>query len=105
MTAKDQIIEKKNQLSEKAKEIAHTAEEKATMASHSAGEGLEKVASVVRRGSTSAADRFEQVGSYLQQHDMRDMTGELTTVIRNNPIPSLIAGLAAGFLIGRVLAR
>jgi hypothetical protein len=51
------------------------------------------------------AERLEAGGQYLQEHGMRDMTGELHSLIRRYPVQSLLVGLGFGFLLGRMANR
>jgi len=61
--------------------------------------GSEKISNI----ATAAADRLETTSSYLREHDVRGMVGDLESVVKRNPGPSLIAAAAFGFLIGAAM--
>lgn len=51
----------------------------------------------------SVAHTLESGATYLEEHDVRAMAKDLAGVIRNNPIPAVLAGIGIGFLLGRTL--
>jgi ElaB/YqjD/DUF883 family membrane-anchored ribosome-binding protein len=59
----------------------------------------------VERFTRAAADGLESTASYLRRHDLSRMAGDLTTMVRENPLPSVVAAAAIGFIVGRVLTR
>ena len=52
----------------------------------------------VQRGISGASE-------YVKSHDMDDVLAEARTVARRNPRVAIVALLAVGFLIGRMLRR
>jgi ElaB/YqjD/DUF883 family membrane-anchored ribosome-binding protein len=52
--------------------------------------------------ATSAADRLDATGSYVESHDLRGMVRSFG---RRHPTGSLMAATAIGFLAGSVFAR
>jgi ElaB/YqjD/DUF883 family membrane-anchored ribosome-binding protein len=105
MSAKEQIIEKKNQITTRAREIASSAEDKANEITTAAGEKIEHASDKMRQGTDSAATRLNRVGQYLQERDVRDIGRQLTGLVRKYPVPTLAVGLVAGFLVGRGLGK
>ncbi len=53
--------------------------------------------------SESIADTLESGGEYLQEKGISGMAGDVTDLIRRNPIPSLLVAVGIGFLIARSL--
>jgi len=55
--------------------------------------------------ATAVADTLEGAGSYLQQKQIKEIAGDLTNVIRQYPITSLLVGIGLGYLIARSRGR
>jgi hypothetical protein len=55
--------------------------------------------------SSTVADTLESGGRYLQEEGLQGMAEDLTAVIRRNPIPAILIGVAVGFLLGRTTSR
>ena len=51
----------------------------------------------------TVADTLESGATYLEDHDVRDIAQDLAGVVRNHPIPAVLAGIGVGFLLGRTL--
>lgn len=112
--AKDRVSDMANQAKEKANEFGRTAVQKMDESRTSAADALHSTADSLRTGAqtgsekisglaTAAADKLESTSSYLREHDVRGMMGDLEGVVRRNPGPSLIAAAAFGFLLGSAL--
>jgi ABC-type transporter Mla subunit MlaD len=78
-----------NRLGERIKSAGHNLREKAPQRGllHSASESL--------------ADSLETSGEYLQEKGISGMAGDVTELIRRNPIPALLVAVGIGFLIAR----
>ncbi len=97
----------------KAEDAASYVGKKAGDASAAVGGGLRSLGETVRdRGpengmagdaSAAVADTLDSTGRYLQEEGLKDMVGDVSTLIRRYPIPALIVGVAAGYLAGRTL--
>jgi hypothetical protein len=115
-----------SQLGQKAQEAASSAAHKAQdAASAVAGRAEDALASVGDRmsswGSTlreqaphegmvgsaasSVADQLQSGGRYLQEHGFRDMTEDLTAVVRHYPVQSVLLALGVGFFAGMASRR
>lgn len=98
---------------QKAEDAASYVGQKTGEASASVGSGLRSLGDSVReRGpeggmagnaSAAVADTLDSSGSYLQEQGLKDMVDDVSTLIRRYPIPALIVGAAAGYLIGKTL--
>lgn len=96
----------------KAEDAATYMSRKSQDASSAVGSGLRSLGATVRdRGpdegvagdATSAvADGLEHGGKYLQEETVSEMAGNVTNVIRRNPIQALLIGAIAGYFLGRV---
>jgi len=53
--------------------------------------------------SQAVASTIKHTGEYIEQEGLSGMVDDVSGVIRRNPIPAVLVGLAVGFLIGRTL--
>jgi ElaB/YqjD/DUF883 family membrane-anchored ribosome-binding protein len=53
----------------------------------------------------AVADRLESGGQYLQEHGLGDMADDLSSLIRQHPLPSMAIVFGIGFLLGGALRR
>jgi hypothetical protein len=110
-------------LGDRAKEVAaamsHQAEgaanfigQKADSTTAAVGEGLKSMGSTIREktpksgvlgeASAAVADTLESSGRYIQEEGVKGMAGDLTNMIRKNPLPAVLIGVGIGFLLARV---
>lgn len=99
----------------KAEDAASYTGQKAGDASAAVGSGLRSLGNTVReRGpeggmtgdaSEAIANTLESSGRYLQEEGLKAMTEDVTNLIRRNPIPALLLGVAAGYLAGKAMTR
>ena len=59
--------------------------------------GVEKVSGLTH----AAADKLSATAGYVREHDTNRMMADVTTLVKNNPGPSLLAAGVIGFLVGR----
>jgi ElaB/YqjD/DUF883 family membrane-anchored ribosome-binding protein len=115
-TAKDKMSDAAGTATEKARQVTGTATEKLDAQRDTVAGGLDTVASTLReraetipggerttQAAQTVADRVEEASSYLRQHEVSDIVSDLENYVRTHPTESLIAALAAGFLLGRAL--
>jgi ElaB/YqjD/DUF883 family membrane-anchored ribosome-binding protein len=50
-----------------------------------------------------AADSLESVSRYLRSHDVDELRGDLERQVRTRPLQTLLIGVAAGWLAGKIL--
>lgn len=55
--------------------------------------------------STAVGNALEDAGHYLQQDGVDHIANDVTSFVRRNPIPAVLAGGAVGFLIARAIQR
>jgi ElaB/YqjD/DUF883 family membrane-anchored ribosome-binding protein len=65
-----------------------------------AGEGVRGKAGNVAH---KVADRIEGTAGYLRENDAHQMIGRLENQVRERPLEMLLAGVAAGWLVGKIL--
>jgi ElaB/YqjD/DUF883 family membrane-anchored ribosome-binding protein len=96
---------------ERARDMASSAAESAT---HSMGGGASTLAGTIRHSlpsegmigtaASTVADTLERGGQYLSEGNLRSMSNDLSNVIRQNPIPSVLVGVGVGFVLAHLLS-
>ena len=99
----------------KAGEAVSTASASQPVSTSAVGEKIGSLASVIRdkaphegavgTAATTVAQKLDAAGSYLQQKDLDHVMGDLSTIIRRYPVPSLLIGLGIGYLLARSTRR
>jgi len=99
----------------KAQEFAASAAEKAENAMGAVGSQMTRLAGTIREkaphegplgtAATTVAENLQAGGRYLQEHDLADMSKEVTQMVRKHPLPSLLMGFGLGCLLGMTLSR
>ena len=115
---KDRVSEMATKTKEKASEMADAVSEKLDEQRESAAEGLGRAASTLHQRADSVpggpkvvnlthsiADGMESTANYLREHDFSSMGEDLLAICRKYPTQSVMAALAAGFLLGRSARR
>jgi len=100
---------------QRAQEVAGNLGQRAEDALSTVGERMSGLADTIRdrapqegvlgTAAGSVASGLETGGRYLQEHGFGDMADDLSSMIRSNPIPSLLVGFGVGFLVGMALRR
>ena len=58
---------------------------------------------VIGKAADCVANTLEAGGRYLEEKKISGMAGDVTDLIRRNPIPALLVGIGLGFLLARTL--
>lgn len=100
---------------QKAGDLAKTAGQKADSIVSAAGEKARDAADAVRQhgpregmlgsATRTVADTIEEGGRYLEKEGLSGMMGDVTDLIKRNPVPALLVGIGIGYLLGRALDR
>jgi len=111
----EQPAEKKGtvaSVTDAASHMANEAGDKAQAAVGAVGCGMKSLAhnirehapqtGVVGSAASAVAQSLERGGHYLETEGLKEMGHDLTTLIRRNPIPALVAGIGLGFLIAQL---
>jgi ElaB/YqjD/DUF883 family membrane-anchored ribosome-binding protein len=86
-----------------AQGAVETASQMASDAASFVGKKAESAASAVGSGIKSVAGTIESGGKYIQDHSLSEMGSDVTSLIRNNPIPALLIAVGVGFLFARAI--
>jgi hypothetical protein len=102
-----------NQAGQGISGAASTVGKKAEQWTANAGHGAESLADTLRdkgpssgmlgRANEAVADCLENTGEYLADKNLSGMMGDVTNLIKRNPIPALLVGLGIGYLLGKSL--
>jgi ElaB/YqjD/DUF883 family membrane-anchored ribosome-binding protein len=102
-------------VADRAKDAASTIGNKAEDATHSVGKSMESLAGTLREklpnqgvlgtASSSVASGLESSGRYLEEEGLQGMAEDMTNLIRRNPVPAVLVGIALGFLLARITSR
>jgi len=100
-----------SKVTDRAREAGSFIADKAEACTEAVGAGMENVGHAVRDYTPKAlgtageaiADRLEGGGRYLEEKGMSGVGDDLTKLIRNNPVPALLAGIGLGFVLARLL--
>jgi gas vesicle protein len=113
--AMSQAKDAASNLTEKARDAANYVGQRADDATSAAGGQLKSLASQVRQnaphegmlGSAAgyAAGALDRTGEYLREQGLSGMAEDFTGMVRRNPIPALLIGVAVGFLLARATSR
>jgi hypothetical protein len=112
-TMKDAATDLKNKATEMASTVADAAARQRTNAAkglHQAASTLhdkaEKVGNMKVSGAAHrVADGIDTTASYIEDNDFADMGEDVMNVARRHPGKAIVASIAFGFLLGRVLRR
>ena len=117
-TLGEKISDTATQVKDKVSDLGHTAADKIDENRDAAAGGLEKAASALHEKAASlpggekvsslahaTAEKLSSTADYVRGHDVKRMMGDVETLVKNNPGPSLLAAVAVGFLVARAFAR
>jgi len=98
-----------------ARDAAASVGQQADSAAHAVGSGMGSMAHTMREklphngilgnATSSVASGLETGGKYLEKEGLKDIADDVTNLIRRNPFPALMIGVALGYLIGRITTR
>jgi hypothetical protein len=97
---------------DKAKQTGEYVRDKADQAVSSAGKGMESLAGTVRdrgpqegilgKATAGVADTLDRTGRYLDEEGVSGMVEDLTSMIKNHPLPAILIGVGIGFMLARL---
>jgi len=58
---------------------------------------------VLGKATEGLAEGLESVGGYMSDKNLSGMMGDVTNLIKRNPIPALLLGLGIGYILGKSL--
>jgi len=114
--AGDYVRDKAGQAGEyvrdKAGQTGEFIRDRADQAASSTGKGMESLAGTIRdrgpqagvlgKATSTVADTLDRTGKYLEDQGMSGMVDDLTTLVRNHPLPAVLIGIGVGFMLARL---
>ena len=95
------------------RDTASTVGKKAEDWTATAGHKVESLGDTVRhqgpnsgmlgKATEGLAEGLESVGGYMSDKNLSGMMGDVTNLIKRNPIPALLLGLGIGYILGKSL--
>ncbi len=111
----DKAKDAASNVGQRVSDAASYVGQRADDATSAAGGGLKSLASQVRQNAphegmlgsaaSGVANALDRTGDYLHDQGLSGIGGDITNLIRRNPIPALLVGVAVGFLLARVTSR
>jgi len=108
----DQARSAAENVKDKAKQAGEFVRDRTESAMSSAGKGMENLASTIRdkgpqegilgRATSGVAGALDTTGHYLDEKGIQGMVGDLTSLIKNNPVPAVLIGIGIGFMLARL---
>jgi hypothetical protein len=111
---KNRVTDIATKVKDRAEQVAETVSEKLDQQRESAAGALNRAAANIHNRAENIpggpkvvqlthrlADRMDSTSSYLRDHDVNRMRGDVVNLCRRYPAQSLLAALAIGFLFGR----
>jgi ElaB/YqjD/DUF883 family membrane-anchored ribosome-binding protein len=97
--AEDKVNQGLNQAADRIDQAAHRLDQIADQQAGGAGGPRAKAGQMAH----SVADTMESVAGYLRSNDARKLRGDLERQVRERPVQTLLIGVAAGWLAGKIL--
>lgn len=107
--------EKAQELGDKARDKAADMKDRAEDALNAVGEKMTNLAGSIRENApqeghigsaaSTVAQGLQRGGRYLQEHDLNDMGRDVTQLVRQHPLQSLLMSFGIGCLLGMTLRR
>jgi len=111
----DKARDAASNVADKARDAASTLGQKAEDATHAVGSGMQSLAGTMRdklpqsgpigAASSTLASGLESTGRYLQEEGLQGIAGDMTNMIRRNPLPAMFLGIGLGFVLARAISR
>lgn len=112
---KNKASEAASAVADKAKQACSTIGQKAEDATHAVGSSMKNLAETMRQkgpqagvaaaANSSLAQGLETGGQYLEEEGLKGIAGDVTNLIRRNPVPALLLGVGLGFILARATMR
>lgn len=105
MSRGDQARATYEKAKEKASEVATKMADAASYVGHKAEDAATYVGQKADRATCAVGGALEETGHYLREDGLRNISEDVTNVIRRNPVPSLLVGVGFGFLLAQAMSR
>lgn len=111
----DQALDAAKDVADKAGDYARKAGDKLDGVTSSVGSGIKNMAGTVRNAvpeggvmgtaGHAVADTLEKGGDYLESQGLSGIADDLGNLIKRNPVPATLVGIAIGYLIARATSN
>jgi len=98
-----------------ARDAVSSVGHQADRATHAVGSGMESMGQTLRErmpnkgvlgaATSSVAGGLETGGKYLEDEGIKGIADDVTNLIRRNPFPAMLIGVALGYAIARLTSR
>jgi hypothetical protein len=93
-----------DQAKDMASAVAETAGNVATAVGHTAQDAASAVGDALGKAGSAVASTVESGGRFLKDQGLT-AAEDITALIRRNPIPAVLIGIGAGYLLARAIHR
>jgi len=76
-----------------------------TTAATAVADGWESAQGAISTAATAVADGVGSASSYLQEKKFEEMATDITALIRQHPVQSLLVGVGLGYILARLTSR
>jgi ElaB/YqjD/DUF883 family membrane-anchored ribosome-binding protein len=117
-TISEKLSDTAAQVKSKVSDLGGTAADKMGENRDAAASGLEKAAATLHEKAESlpggekvssiahaTAEKLSSTAEYVREHDLKQMMGDVETLVKNNPGPSLLIAAVFGFLVARAFSN
>ncbi len=105
---KENITAVKEKVTEQANELREKLNEQATTLSNQLTQRIDTARGKTSAGLRNTSQRIQNLALYMEEHDAKDMSDAVVRtsreLIRKHPGKSLLVGLIAGVLVGRIFS-
>jgi len=109
--AADQVKDMASNVSENVSKAGSYLDSRAEDATGAVGGGLKAAGEAIRQyapqegrfgqATSSVAQSLTDTGEYIEREGLSGICEDITSMIKNNPIPALFIGIGLGFLLSR----
>ena len=92
-------------IAEQADALGHQAAGNLHAAAASIRKGGKQGSEAIEELAENTATRFDQAGSFVEEHDLKHAMGESRQLVRRYPVESLVLAAGVGFLTGFAARR
>jgi uncharacterized protein YjbJ (UPF0337 family) len=83
-----------------AENVSGATQETVTNIREGLGEAKDYVRAKADDVTTRVGSALESTGHYLREDGLRNIGTDLTDLVRRNPVPAILCGIGAGYLLG-----
>ena len=99
----DTAVHLKDQVTDTVSDVGRNLRDRINDAREPAARQLRNAAGAVTNFASNASETMQATAGYIREHDAKEMVSDFRSFVRKHPTQSLIAAMAAGFLIGQAM--